>query len=876
MLRPIFMAALFVSAGAFAGCSLSSANPRYCDDTTPCADPRWPLCDHTTNQCGEMPDGAVADDGGSLSDGPLPDDSTPFDGMGGDGGCGESMHGCVDGCFALADPTHCGESCLACGGETPDCDGTACVCSSTSCPIASPICGTAGACRLCASHTECAQHDPQRPVCATNGTCGPAVCGDNVVSATAGERCDYGDTDNYDGCDPSCRYTGTVTTIAGKAGGQGYCDGDGTSARLMRPAHVVANSSGFIFTDSTVDTVRRVSGFLKTVSTLAGTFGQVGSADGTGADARFSFPQGVAADASFAYVADSNNHLIRRIAISTGLTDTIAGAAGQSGTADGPGGDARFYSPFGLALEGTSLYVADRDNCAVRMIDLGASGFPVSTVAGTAGYCGAVDGDKTTARFGQLEAVTSAGGGVLYVADTSNQAIRRVASDGSVTTPYGTLGISGWADGTGSAARFSGPKGIAYANSTPAALIVADSANYTLRKVDLSSGLVSTLAGTHGQRGTTDGLGSAASFMLPQGVSAQQTSSGWKAYVADNQAGTLRMVDVSSGAVSSYVGAPSDSEVADGTGPSARFGAPAGLVQLGDALLIADNGGKALRQLSPTTGGVVTVAGSLGLSGSVDDVGPAARFQSPTALATRNGRVWVVDRYAIREFDPISRAVSTRAGSDTAGSNDGDGTAARFTSPMGLDVDDDYVYVADLCSIRRMTVGAPWSVTTILGDPLSCGAADGVGAYARLNGWLGLLLVGHHLYVVDFFNYALRRVDLSGAPVYRIDTVAGALGEAGNVDGVGTNARFTQPRTAAYDGLSLFVVDKEFVRQVDPLTMTVSTLLGKPGCSGAIDGDYSHAGLASLSLWGPGITYHDGTRLLYLSEGGERVVREIR
>lgn len=881
MIRGLTLA-LLASACFVASCS-SAPDPRYCDESTPCADPRWPDCDYVAHQCNAATDAGTSSDGLPTNDsgqppqdGPLPEDGPPPDGSV-DGGCGAGLRECADGCFALDDPTHCGASCAACGGQTPGCDGTACVCTATSCPAATPICDSAGTCRTCATHAECTQRDGLAPVCATNGACVPATCGDTVVSPTAGERCDYGDTTNYDGCDPKCRYIGTVTTIAGKAGGLGYCDAAGTSARLTRPAHVASSSAGLFFTESTAHTLRKVTTYWRNVATVAGSYGLSGSTDGTGADARFNAPRGVATDGTVIYIADSNNYVVRRTSIDTGATVTIAGSPGLYGTSDGAGVDARFRTPHGLALHGSSLYVADRDNYAVRMIDLATSGFPVSTVAGTPGSNGGIDGDKATARLGSVEAVVADSSGVLFVADYSNSAIRRVDTDGTVSTPYGALNSAGSADGVGSAARFNAPSGIAYLSSTPPVLIVSDSGNHTLRKIDLSTGMVSTLAGLAGQSGSADGTGSAARFDNPKGIAVESHAPGGpNVYVVDNSAGTIRLVDTASGAVSTYVGAAAVDEAADGTGPTARFGGPGDMLDLGDYLLVADSGGNALRQLWPSTGQVVTVAGSLGLAGQVDDVGPAARFKSPTFLAMTGGRVFVLDSHAIREFDPASKAVQTRAGGEANELVDGDGTAAGFYFPFGMAADTDYLYISDLCTIRRMTITAPWTVTTILGDPSSCAAADGVGTYARLNMAADLLAIDDQLYVTDLLNFSLRRVSLSAAPVYRIDTIAGVLGEAGFVDGVGSTARFTQPKGMAFDGQSLFIVDREFLRQVDPTTMSVTTLFGKPGCLGAIDGDYTHAGISAALPWGPTLSHHAATGYLYIADGWENVVREIR
>ncbi|MGZ5566220.1 MAG: NHL domain-containing protein, partial [Limisphaerales bacterium] len=153
----------------------------------------------------------------------------------------------------------------------------------------------------------------------------------------------------------------TVSTWAGDAG-QTNVDGTGSNARFNNPWGVAVDSSGNVYvaeTDSHI--IRKVTsgGMVTTVAGLAGTSG---STDATGTSARFNLPQGIAVDASGnLYVTDSGNHTIRKIT-SGGVVTTIAGSAGSSGTADGSGSSARFNNPEGIALSGTTLYVADTWN----------------------------------------------------------------------------------------------------------------------------------------------------------------------------------------------------------------------------------------------------------------------------------------------------------------------------------------------------------------------------------------------------------------------------------------------------------------------------------------------------------------------------------
>jgi sugar lactone lactonase YvrE len=234
------------------------------------------------------------------------------------------------------------------------------------------------------------------------------------------------------------------------------------------------------------------------VSTLAGQALSSGGSDGVGSAARFNYLCAVAVDnAGNVYVADTDNHTIRKIVASTGAVTTFAGAAGISGSADGVGSDARFNNPSGVAVDGAgNVYVADTMNHTLRQItSLGA----VSTLAGSAGIAGSLDGSCAAARFDGPQGLAVDAGGNLYVADTNNHTIRKIAPSTSlVTTVAGLAGIPGAADGLGSQARLNCPSGLSVDLSGN--LFVADTENHTIRKID-PTGSVSTLAGLAGDSG---------------------------------------------------------------------------------------------------------------------------------------------------------------------------------------------------------------------------------------------------------------------------------------------------------------------------------------------------------------------------------------
>jgi sugar lactone lactonase YvrE len=372
---------------------------------------------------------------------------------------------------------------------------------------------------------------------------------------------------------------GVVTTLAGTAGTPGSADGTGAAARFNLPSDVAVDSAGNVYVaDQSNHTIRKLIAAGVAVTTLAGAAAMYGSLDATGAAARFNLPAGVAVDsAGNVYVADQSNHTIRKVT-ATGIVTTLAGTAGTFGSADGTGAAARFNRPAGMAVDSAgNIYVADTSNRTIRKVT--ATGV-VTTLAGTAGTFGSADGTGTAASFNFPSGMAVDSAGNVYVTDEFNNTTRKVTPTGSVTTLAGSsAGISGSLDGTGAAARFNGPIGVAV--DSAGNVYVADSRNHTIRKVT-ADGVVTTLAGSAGTFGSADGTGAAARFNRPTDVA---VDSAGNVYVTDTFNHTIRKV-TPTGTTTTVAGTAVAAGILLGASP--RFSFPGGLAIVGDSIVISD------------------------------------------------------------------------------------------------------------------------------------------------------------------------------------------------------------------------------------------------------------------------------------------------
>lgn len=346
----------------------------------------------------------------------------------------------------------------------------------------------------------------------------------------------YSSQESCDGLDNNCNglvdedITDCVTTVAGN--NAGYLNGDAQIARFRNPTDVAWTRVGILYVaDSNNHLIRKIDD-QGIVSTVAGA-GIPGYQDSSSTFALFNLPMGlVALNNGDLYIADSNNHSIRKID-TKGMVSTFAGA-GVAGYQDAKGAAARFNTPLGISFDDKYgvFYVADSDNHLIRKIDL--SGV-VTTVAGS-GVAGHSDDVGTSAMFHSPTGIAIDHNDNLYIADSGNHRIRKINPNGEVTTLAGS-GLAGYRDLQGLSAQFSSPNSLMY-DSLSGDLYIVDTGNHSIRKLD-AKGYVTTLTGF--SFGYIDGPASQAKFSQPYGIALGTDN---YLYIADSRNHRIRRIKI--------------------------------------------------------------------------------------------------------------------------------------------------------------------------------------------------------------------------------------------------------------------------------------------------------------------------------------------
>ncbi|HJK95740.1 MAG TPA: hypothetical protein RMF84_00885 [Polyangiaceae bacterium LLY-WYZ-14_1] len=509
---------------------------------------------------------------------------------------------------------------------------------------------------------------------------------------------------------------------------------------------------------------------------------------------------------------------------------------------------------------------------------------------------GSNDGVGTQTRMdGALHAAFSPDGNFLYFVDSFNGTIRRFGlTSQRVVTIAGEPGAEGVTDGTGSAARFENPRGIAI-DPTGSTLYVADGFNCTLRTVDTETFEVRTLFGVPRDCGYVDGAFSDARMGLVIGMAMRDDRYVYLAQRA-NGANAIRRVDLELELVETIAGG-ADRGHNDGPGAEALFSGPGGIDfdETGDWLWVNDTFNAVVRRVSLTetdedgnlTFRVETIAGTPGESGNVDGEGAEARFSISQGL-TRGA-----DGFYVAGFHDTVRRISatppylveTVAGRNgESGSADGHPLEARFGVAFGIHAhpDGERLYYMDRGNnnIREIRLAID-RVRTVMGAPQPDGWRDG--RDARFSDPNGVVVTrdGQTAYVADRFNHVVRRIDLSTNDV---QTLTGLPEVAGYRDGAVDGAFFDQPIALALssDEETLWVSEwgNRAIRVVDLTTLDVSTLTGGPerAVEGAEIGDEETVeGAREDVVWGriTGLAYDPAANRLYASDYTLDLVRVV-
>jgi sugar lactone lactonase YvrE len=635
----------------------------------------------------------------------------------------------------------------------------------------------------------------------------------------------------------SAHAAGTITTLVGNgtagAGGDG---GLADAAQITQPDGLAFDGGGNLYVvDQSTNSVRKVnrSGV---ISTIAGVGAPGYSGDGGAAvQAKFNAPRGIAVDSSGnLYVADSGNNVVRMIARS-GIISTIAGTGASGYTGDGSGAtQATLSAPRGLAFDSAgNLYIADSGNNAIRKVAV--SNNVISTFAGS----------STGAPFNSPRWLAFDGVGNLYVADTGNNAVRRISPSGAVSLLAGSSsGVAGYGgdNGPATAATLRGPRGLAFDGMGN--LYVGDQGNNVVRMIT-PAGVITTVAGSGGAGYSGDGVSATAASLLSPGC-----------LVVDSEGN----------------------------------------------LLIADSGNFRVRSVSgvqvvtvPAIGNINTFAGN-GTAGYGGDGGPAllATLNQPDGLTfDAAGNLYVADQQnnTIRKITAptsylgpfygliLGAYISDVAGTGTAGYS-GDGgpaTLAMLNGPRGLTFDaNGNLWFADTANnvVREINLqpGLQYGViATVVGQgPGGYGYSGdgGLEGYAKLNGPRDLSFDPRgNLFIADTANNAIRKIDTSGS----ISTFVGPASANPNIPFI-----LNLPRAIAFDGgaANLYIADTggNAVRVVNMQTSTLATLAGTGTANFSGDGGPA----AGATLNGPrGVVVDPVFGNVYISDYSNRRVRMV-
>ncbi len=643
----------------------------------------------------------------------------------------------------------------------------------------------------------------------------------------------------------------TVSVVAGN-GNEGY-SGDGgpaLSATFNHPNGIFVDSQGNIFVaDTENNVIRKINASDGIINTIAG--GGVG--DGLPAtQAKLFFPFRSKRDsAGNLYIADSLHDRIR-VVNADGIISTFAGNGIQGYGGDGgPATEAELDNPSDIIFDAAgNVYISDTNNDRVRRVD--ASTGVITTFAGG----GVGDGsDPLNAYLDDPENITVDSNGNIYISDSGNHRIRIInASSGAISTIAGN-GREGYEGDGGPAveAELDTPEGLSL-NADETSLFFAELGNHVIRKVDLNTGIISTVAGDghDGSRGD-GGPALQAELSNPDGVCVDRLGN---LYIADTGNYRIRKIDATTGMITSVAGTGQSGDGADG---AQAFLAPIGFihsiyVDSDINLYIADQTYHRIRRINGDgEGGFTTMTNIVGTGipgfngdGNLTDEEKQLHYPE-NVFVDSAGKIYIADSRNHRLRVVEGNMISTIAGNGDANSS-GDGgpaTDASLNHPTGVTMDDDgNIYITDNQSNLIRKIDSSGIITTIAGG----GIGDNLPAQnAKIDHPSGLEFDSQgNLAIIDTLNHRIRKVDLSTGI---ITTVAGTGNEGFSGEGAAaTEADLSYPLDIAFDESdNLYIVDSgnEIIRKVDAATGLITTIAGTVNTYG-YTGDGGQATVALL------------------------------
>jgi gliding motility-associated-like protein len=691
---------------------------------------------------------------------------------------------------------------------------------------------------------------------------------------------------------------GQVSTFAGNGSGTSS-DGVGTNAGFIDPYGVVVDTKGNVYVSDNPTSIRKITPDGNVITFAGGNTS--GFADGQGTAAGFTTPVCMAFDKTGnLFVADFGNGEIRKIT-PDGTVSTYAGSHLNQTSVNGNLSTARFYGPYGIVFDSHgNMFISETSAQDIKKIDVNGN---VTTFAGVNGTSGNVDGPGVTAEFNGPGFLAIDASDNLYMTDMYNNSVRKITPAGVVSTLAGGPG-AGFVNGQGNNARFNEPLGIAV--DAAGNVYVADVYSYAIRKIT-PAGVVSTVAGT-GSAGSQDGTASGASFNLPQGLAYDGLGN---LYVADGANYTIRKVPVSSYTIdkplppglvfNTTTGIISGTPTA--TSPATNYTVtaynPSGKSSTVVNIAVNNNVAPVLptinapqisyvtpqvykvnitiASLNPTNnGGAVqpnnygeTIFAGSGAAGSTNGNLATASFNNVSDMVfDPSGNAYIADanNHLIRKIIP-GGTVSTFAGSGSPAFQNGQGTAASFNFPTGIATDAaGNVYVADQRNnaIRKITPGG--LVSTLAGSG-TAGAFNALGTLATFNAPFGVAVdASGNVYVADSGNSLIREISPGGL----VTTFAGS-GTNGSNNGNGTGASFYSPQGIAIDAIgNIYIGDtgNNLIRKISPAG-NVITLAGS-GSIGSADGQGTAA-----TFYGPTGLCTDKYGNVYVADTFNDHIRKI-